>query len=138
MFYVEEIKIPANTSEKNAIKRTFKVTKGVIHRVEVHFPPGCAALAKVQIFRFTHQIFPTTRGTYFASDNETIKFRDHYEIRVAPAELTIKAWNEDDTYDHTVRVRIGIIPKRIAEPQYLFRQIESHLRMLLRRIGVFG
>ena len=45
MLYVLALTIPANTAEATPYEEDLKLTDGVITRVEVEFPAGCAGLA---------------------------------------------------------------------------------------------
>lgn len=136
MFYVKEISTAANTTEFNAIETDRRVWAGVIHHVEVHFPPGCAGLLHVTIWHGGHQIYPSEELQDFSADGETIKFPDFYELVPGDNLIRIKTWNEDDTYAHKIRVRIGVLPKDFLYPEYVFKDIANSLRWLLRRIGV--
>jgi hypothetical protein len=109
MIYLLSDTIPANTAEADARQTTIQLTTGVIHKVDVHFPRGCAGLAHLQFYEGGHQVFPTTLSTDFASDNETISFPTWYVIAAAGEQHWIRTWNLDDTYDHTVTIRIGLM-----------------------------
>jgi len=135
MFYVYEITTPANTPASNPKETIAKLVRGVIHRVEIRFPPGPAGLLHVQIWRGGHQIYPSVTGQSFASDDETIAFDDFYELYHHPTYLRILTWNEDEYYPHTVRVRIGVLPKYVVDPRLMFEDLRNKLTILLRRIG---
>ena len=49
MFYVLPLTIPADTPETDPIEEELALTYGVIQRVEIEFPPGCAGLAHIKI-----------------------------------------------------------------------------------------
>ena len=136
MFYVKYIQTPANTPRLSPKTTRIKMWGGVIHRVEIMFPPGPQGLLHVQLFHGGHQIFPSTHGQSFAGDDETISFNDFYKLEPGFNTLIIKTWNEDDTYDHVCRVRIGVLPEWVVTPHILFTGITSSLKTLLRRIGV--
>jgi hypothetical protein len=36
-----------------------------------------------------------------------------------PNELVIKAWNEDDTWDHTLQIRVGVAMTRAEMSRYM-------------------
>jgi hypothetical protein len=136
MFYVKEITTAANTSKADSIETDRRVWAGVIHRVEVVFPPGCAGLLHVTIHHGGHQIYPSEELQDFIGDDEVISFNDFYELVPGDNLIRIKTWNEDDTFDHKVIIRMGILPKEYLYPEYVFQDIANSLRWLLRRIGV--
>lgn len=118
MFYSFTITVPANTPEASPIWQVEPICHGVIHRVEIEFEKWCANLLHVRIYRFEHLIFPSGPGQSFASDGETISWNDYFEVFETPYTLKLEAWNDDDFFDWTARVRVGIIPKTIAEHIY--------------------
>ena len=108
MFYRFALTVPANTPESDPVRLTLPLTHGIIHRVEIGFPPGPAGLVHVAIFRFESQIWPTNPGEWFAWDDYNIAFDEEYELFDPPFELSFRGWSEDDTFDHIVVVRLGV------------------------------
>lgn len=109
MWYEKSLTIPHGTAEKSLVSATIPVVKGVIHRVEVQFFPGPAREVSVIILHGEHQIFPTHPGSAFCSDAYTIAFDDYLELTAEPFELHIRGWAPSATYDHVVRVGIGLL-----------------------------
>ena len=133
MFYVWHITISKNTTEDNALEQTLKVTKGVLTRTEIFFPAGCMGFARCQIYYMGSQLYPTTRGEYIDGDNETIPIEDFFEIQDTPDVFKIKAWNLDPYYDHTITLRMTILPKEIA---YAVIGMYKFAEALARAFGV--
>lgn len=111
MVYSFAIDTPANTPEANKKKTDIKLTLGVIHQIDFVFPPGCAGLAYLAVNNGLHQIWPTNPGEYFHTDGETISFKEFYELKNDPHILSVYSYNLDDTYDHVVVVRLGVLKK---------------------------
>ena len=132
MFYDFDIPIPANTAEDDPYQKELHLTKGVIHRVEIEFPAGCAGLAHLKILKFNAPLWPTNPEGSFHSDNHVIAFNEAYELSTWPYTLTVKAWNEDDTYQHTLKLRLGILPAELIIPEKGLRSILSRLARRLR------
>ena len=135
MFYVKDISTPANTSRLSPVVSDIKVWSGVIHRVEVVFPPGPSGLLHVTIWHGGHQVYPSTEGMNFAGDNESSEFNDFYPLPLGFNTITVKTYNEDDTYAHTCRVRFGVLPRWLVDPTLQFRRISENFATLIRRIG---
>ncbi len=110
MFYSLAITIPANTLAAKPLEQELRMGPGVIHRVSVGFPGGCVGLAHLQILQHDHQLWPTNPDASLASDDHQLEWDDYWELADVPYSLTLRAWNLDDTYDHTVTVRIGVLP----------------------------
>lgn len=116
MYYDVSFTIPANTAEAAPQEQQVKLAHGVIHRVEIGFPSGCAGLAHFQIRHGLYQVWPTNAQGSFNTDDYTIPIDDHYDLFEEPYILTLVGWNLDDTYDHTLEVRIGILPPGMLMP----------------------
>jgi hypothetical protein len=110
VYYDVSFTIPANTAKASPKEDDVKLTHGVIHRVEIGFPSGCRGLAHVQIRHGLHQVWPTNPDGDFRADRYTIPINDYYQLLEEPYILTLVGWNLDDTYDHTLEMRFGILP----------------------------
>jgi len=115
MIFVYDVEIPANTPKGKSKIVKAPLPRGVIHKIDIHFPPGCAGLAGVRITRSGMPVYPSNPNEWFITDNETITFPEHYEITKAEPEFLIHAYNEDDTYSHTITFRFGVLPKEVLD-----------------------
>ncbi len=111
MIFTKDFTIPKNTSKNIPHNDTLVVCRGLIYRIEFQFPAGCAGLAYVAMFDGSHQIYPSSMGEWFHTDNFTIGFDDLLLKLVSPFEFDLYGYNLDETYDHTVYVRIGMVDK---------------------------
>lgn len=109
MFYEWAIQVPKNTTAAAPLETVEKIALGMIIKVEVQFPAGCAGLAHCKILHQESQVWPTPPSTSFASDNHTITIEENYEITAEPYHLKLVCWNLDDTYDHTLYIRVGLV-----------------------------
>jgi hypothetical protein len=116
MIYSFSISTPANTPESAKIDTQLKIAYGIIHSVEIQFPPGPCGLLHIHINDALHQLFPYNASEDFASDNETISFREFIPALIEPYILTAHTWNLDDTYAHLIIIRIGILTPEIIAP----------------------
>ena len=113
MLYVAEILFINGKYSDNQTRTNLKCAKGVIHKVEIDFPQGCANLVNVQLYLNEHPILPSTQGQKLKGNDETIIIPEFIELENSNNIITIRGWNEDDIYDHTVLVRIYVLPKTI-------------------------
>lgn len=107
-YYLEEITIPANTTKASPQETYMELCAGYIKRGLVCFPDGCFELAKVQIFRYEHQLYPATPGASFHWNNRCFEWEDNFPLLKVPHRLKIITWNEDDSYEHDIQVHIEI------------------------------
>lgn len=133
MFYSHSLTIPANTSADTPEEYDLQVTHGLLHRIEVEFPRGCAGLVHLVIEHWESQLYPSNPDGDFSTDGYTIAFDDYFELYHSPYLLRLVGWNEDDTYSHTVTVRVGILP-----PAAMAKAEESWslLRKLAKLVGI--
>jgi len=108
MFYVFPITIPANTLATAKTKTTLKLTAGRITRVHLEFPAGHVGLTHIHVNCGLHQVWPTNPDANFSSSNETISFLEDLQMDYPPFTLEAYAWNLDDTYEHTITLRIEL------------------------------
>lgn len=126
-YYERSLTVPANTTEDSPIRLVWPLSRGVITRMTVFFPPGCAGLAKLRIYRGHMQLWPNDLGEWIKGDGREVLVESYYELTSYPYELTVEAINEDDTYSHTPILRCIIVPVEVA-----------NLAMVLGRIlGLF-
>uniref|UniRef100_A0A6H1ZPS8 Uncharacterized protein n=1 Tax=viral metagenome TaxID=1070528 RepID=A0A6H1ZPS8_9ZZZZ len=95
------------------------VTKGLVYRVEFQFPAGCAGLAGIIVADGGFQVWPSTLGNWFATDNHVVAFDDMYTKFAEPFQLDFWGYNLDETYAHTIYVRIGMADKEIFQARFL-------------------
>lgn len=110
------ITTPANTAESNKKKTLLKVSYGIVSQIDIQFPPGPTGLLHLHINNALHQVWPFNTGEDFASHNVNISFRDFIPVLVEPYEFQAFTWNTDDTFNHLVIIRIGVLPVNVAAP----------------------
>jgi len=108
MYHKKAVTIPANTPKTSPIRERIILTAGVIQKVDIEFPAGCAGLVGARILHREFQLWPLTPGEYFVTDNFTITFPARFELNEEPFGLTVEAYNEDTAYDHTLSFRFAI------------------------------
>lgn len=96
-----------SSTSKNTTIASPKLTSiilplGRINYIWLNFPKGCAGLVGLQLWRGPNQIFPIPPGIWFTADGFFDKFGFTHVIFTEPFQLTLKVYNLDDTYNHTV------------------------------------
>jgi len=106
MYYQAEVILPRGMTESDPQRQTLRLAKGFITHMLVGFPPGCQALARLQVFDKGWQLLPWTPGQSLGWDNVMLNFPFTYPLQVEPFEVVIRAWNLDDSYEHTLTVGV--------------------------------
>lgn len=104
------------SSEKT---QELNVTKGLVYRIELMFPPGSGGLYDVQIFDGLYQAWPSSPDQWFNGDYLVISFEDLYVKKSPPFVFTIKTNNKDTMYEHAVTIRIGMVSSTVFMARFL-------------------
>jgi hypothetical protein len=100
-----KITAPPSTIEAAAVSQTYDIFRPVIKRMILHIPDGHKYLAHFQTRTKGKLIMPE-----YGSSDEWIEGNGHDIALNLPApivldgppyQITLRAWNEDDTYSHT-------------------------------------
>jgi hypothetical protein len=111
MIYLNNITVPQLTFEDAGFIVPVKLNKGVIRKITLGFPYGCAGLVHVVIYDRGTQILPFTLGQSVAWDGYVAEFIFDYPLKEEPYMLNIHLWNEDDTFQHTIMVAMVLDEK---------------------------
>lgn len=110
MFYEFKLTIPANTTSAAPTEEVVEISPGRVVAVEIQFPRGCFALVHVAILQELHQLWPSNPDGDIAAEWANIHFEEDHLIDQEPYQLTLRGWNEDDTFPHTITFRFNIMP----------------------------
>ena len=125
MFYAWDITLTRDRAKATRQKTVLKVEKGTVTRFELVFPTGCCGLVYVHINQALHQVFPKNPDYQLTGNGATIVSTDEYEIKEPPLELEFYGWNTDEIYDHTITVRIQLVPAK----EILHKVVSGALRI---------
>jgi hypothetical protein len=109
MQYDFAITIPPNTPANAPQETGLQLTAGIVHSVWIVFPPGCAGLAHVQIKQPEATFLPSNPEGSFAGDSCVIPIVEYKPLIQGGDMLKAFCWNLDDTYPHTVTIRLGVL-----------------------------
>lgn len=131
MLFSKQITVPASTTEANAETIYIKIQRGVISKVWVTFPAGCAGLVKMRVLHGGHPFIPVNADNYIRGNDYTFELPVMYEITDHPTIITVKVWNEDNTYIHTVDILFLVLDKRLVLPVGATEGILESLKSLV-------
>lgn len=104
LVFFHYLTIPDDTQISSPVSYDLSLPVGMINKLWVEFPRGCAGLVGLRILRGVNQIFPLPDTVWMRSDNAVFDFRFSHVISSEPLSVTIQGYNIDDTYHHTVWV----------------------------------
>jgi len=129
-----DVEVPADTAKASPLELDLVLDYGIIHRVEISFPAGCAGLAHMTVWHEGRQLWPNNPDNSFNADNYTIAWSEFYPLERPPYILKVRAWNRDDTYPHTITLRFAILPRDILQPPRPEVGILERLERALKRL----
>ncbi|MBA7717002.1 hypothetical protein ES703_126089 [subsurface metagenome] len=135
MIYLANIKTDMKTPKTGLKKTTISVTKGLVYKVEFYFPAGSAGLMGVAVFDGLFQVWPSSVGEFFIGEDQVVSFDDLYLKEAAPFQFQCYSYNTDDTYDHAVSVRIGLVSKDVFQARFLPTRGHDYLTKLLEKMA---
>ena len=110
MNYELRLVVPNSTLKAAPVEGTLKIHPGVVTRVRLLWPTGAAQLGHAQVFRFSKVLWPPYDDQDFTGNGLPIEWNEEYEIIEPPYELTVRAWNDDDTFPHTLTFGVAVLP----------------------------
>ena len=108
MLFVCELTIPAATGSDDPVEGWYPICAGTITRVRVHWPWGAGNLAGCRILHEEMQRWPLSMMRWFNSSTRDLEFAENYEVSADDPRLKVTAYNDDDTFAHTVTVYIEV------------------------------
>lgn len=134
MFFAWDITVSAGTAEASPKTQALKLSAGVVTSVDIKFPSGCHGLVKVRLKHWEFQLMPLSRGEWVTGDDEAVRMPTYFELPKGPFEVKFEGSSPDASYDHTVTVRVSVLPKSVAS---MIPLIEI-LTKVLMRMGLVG
>ncbi len=125
--------VPANTLETAPAELECPLTHGVITGVRLFYPPESSGLVHARVRRGLHQVWPLNPEGAFLAHPQEDTWGEYEELLDQPLGVTLQAWNDDDTYPHTIYLAINMLPQAVAERD---RETSSLLGRFLRLVGL--
>jgi hypothetical protein len=122
MLYKEEITTPINTARTSPMRTELELAVGVVSRVSLSFPAGCAGLVGLRVLDGLLQLWPLTPGEWFIADDFTIDFPENRFLTNGAKTYTVESFNEDTRYEHTVSLQVHVAEPSV-DPTAQVRQI---------------
>ena len=107
----------------------------MVYKIQFYFPTGSHGLLGVAVFDGLFQVWPSTVGEFFLGEDHVIPFDDLYMKDSAPYEFQVYTYNEDDTYEHLVSVRIGLVSQDVFLARFLPQRSQAYLVKMLSQMA---
>ena len=110
MLFVKDVTIPADTKKASPVEGVIEITRAVIKKIEISFAFGCRNMVGIQLFWGEHPIFPRNPDEWIKGDGYVVSGECFYFIYQEPYQVKYRAHSEGTSYDHTLIVRINMLP----------------------------
>ena len=110
MLFQRDLLIAIGKTVANPATDSMVLCEGTIIRYSVLFPAGCAGLVHVQVWLGGFQLLPWSRGFWMRGDDHLVAGDTNYPVGAAPRLITVKGYNEDTAYSHTVTIMLEVRP----------------------------
>lgn len=129
-----EKSVTTTTDHKKAspLRTPWKLTHGVIYRIQPEFAPGAQGTCKAVILHREQQLWPTNIGEVFHGNGPLPAFDVWFPLTSPPYELTIVTWLEEAAYKHEFTIRLGILPWYLARPFLSIHELVTMLKRIFR------
>jgi hypothetical protein len=131
--YFITLTVPANTPFERAVSLDVVVEGDVLSEVAYLLPVGWCGIPRFAIFYGIKQVYPETGGEWITGDGMYRSRRINWPLPEPKCKLTIKMYNPDDTYDHTLYLWLSTETVEEAKP---FKVLADFIAILRRLIGV--
>jgi len=125
MLFTKDITVPKNTTAASPHTEILKIAHGIITWVSVLFPPGCHGMVYATISHHEHQIAPSTESMAMRGDEHPVEWNEYYESYQPAYELKVKLWSPGTAYDHTITVKVAILPRKAIIALAMVEAIKS-------------
>lgn len=119
MIFSKTITSPYGHGITSYVDTVLKLASGFIYQFDIYFPTGSQGLLKVQLHEYKVQLYPFNPGEWFFGDGINISFPESHLIEQPPFQLVVRHYNEDEAYDHSFQLRIGIVATEIFIARFL-------------------
>ena len=109
MLYSLQIEVPANTTAEAPLASELQLCAGVIKRVWVRWRFGTGRLCGCRIMRESRQLWPSDPTAWFISGPHEMAWDEWHELSDVPYNVTVEAYNLDDTYLHRLWVAVSVM-----------------------------
>jgi len=103
--------LPLNRKQPKR-KKNYILKRVRLQKLKLYFRVGCANLVFVHLDDALHQVWPKAPEYKFIGDGAHIVCTDEYEIKEPPFTIQFHGWNTDELYNHTITIRIQIVPAK--------------------------
>lgn len=89
----------------------------------------------VAVFDGLYQVWPSSVGEFFIGEQQLISFDDMYLKESPPYTFQCYTYNTDDTHEHFVSVRIGLVSNEVFLARFMPTKGHDYLSDLIKSMA---
>jgi hypothetical protein len=114
MLFALSLSVPANTAATAPETAVLRIGPGTITHMWIRWRWGIGNLGGCRISYQGFQHWPLNPDEWFPSTHEPLEFDEQLGIAGDTPTLQVKAYNTDDSYDHTLWVGVEVMQPEAA------------------------
>lgn len=135
MLFTKDIEVTANKLQSAPKEDIIKIAHGIITWLSVTFPSGCNGMVHCVLLHHEHQIAPSTEGMTMKGNRTPIEWNEYYESYQPPYELKARLWSPGTSYNHTVTIRVAVLPRAVVSP---WLKLTQQFSKFFKLVGIGG
>jgi len=132
--YFIKLTIPANTPSDKPAETTIQVEGEILKEIAYLIPPGWYALAHFALFYGIKQVYPELEGQWMTGNDQFRVVHLNWKLPEYPCKLTVKGYNEDDTYEH--KLYISLLTVERVEEARPWQLLADFVKSFKRLVGI--
>ena len=129
--YFTSLSIPANTPATAPAEKEIIIEGEILSEIAFLIPLGWDALARFAVYYGIKQIYPEPTADWVTGDDCYRHIPLNWRMPESRLNLTIKGYNEDDTYEHGVYLWLLTKPEEEARPWKIITDFVAILKRLM-------
>lgn len=134
MRYNYELSVPANTSERSPVRQECKLTHGVLTQLSLMYAPEGNGMLSSRLLLGGFQLVPLNPEGVIRAAWPPRDWDDHHELYAEPYTIILEAWNDDDTFAHTIYLALTLMSQDVVEAGQ--KDLSLVARILRRVLGL--
>ncbi|MEM2567775.1 MAG: hypothetical protein QXH20_04795 [Candidatus Bathyarchaeia archaeon] len=131
MEYFIVVSVPPDTPVEDAVSVDVAVEGEYLAEIAYLFPPGPCGLLKFALFYGENTIYPVGDNKWVCGDNLFRQVPFNWRLPEYVTVLTVKAYNEDSQYEHSVLIWLRTELAEDAKPHAIIRELTDVVKRFL-------
>jgi len=115
------------------VEKTVTIEGDVLAEIAYLIPDGWSALARFAVFYGIRMIYPEPKSDWVTGNDLYRPVPIRWKLPESPCKLTVKGYNEDEVFPHTIYLWLLTQPEEEARP---WRVLIDYVKKMKRLLGL--